>query len=59
MTQCKRNSVMIATVDVGIPPGPALFGPGVDDIEETGDVPVLVTLGDEDVPVCEDGSCAL
>lgn len=28
--------------------------------EETEDVPVtLVTLGDEDVPVCEDGSCAL
>jgi hypothetical protein len=23
------------------------------------DVPVLVSLGDEDVPVCEDGSCAL
>jgi hypothetical protein len=23
------------------------------------DVPVLVTLGDENVPVCEDGSCAL
>jgi hypothetical protein len=23
------------------------------------EVPVLVTLGDEDVPVCEDGSCAL
>jgi hypothetical protein len=22
-------------------------------------VPVLVPLGDEDVPVCEDGSCAL
>ncbi len=27
--------------------------------EATEDVPVLVTLGDEDVPVCEDGSCAL
>jgi hypothetical protein len=23
------------------------------------DVPVLVSLGDDDVPVCEDGSCAL
>jgi hypothetical protein len=23
------------------------------------DVPVLVSLGDADVPVCEDGSCAL
>lgn len=23
------------------------------------EVPVLVTLGDADVPVCEDGSCAL
>jgi hypothetical protein len=23
------------------------------------EVPVLVSLGDEDVPVCEDGSCAL
>jgi hypothetical protein len=27
--------------------------------EESQDVPVLVSLGDEDVPVCEDGSCAL
>jgi len=27
--------------------------------EEQQDVPVLVTLGDENVPVCEDGSCAL
>jgi hypothetical protein len=27
--------------------------------EELQDVPVLVSLGDEDVPVCEDGSCAL
>jgi len=23
------------------------------------EVPVLVSLGDEDVPVCEDGSCSL
>jgi hypothetical protein len=23
------------------------------------EVPVLVSLGDEDVPVCEDGSCQL
>jgi hypothetical protein len=23
------------------------------------EAPVLVLLGDEDVPVCEDGSCAL
>jgi len=23
------------------------------------DVPVLVSLGDEDAPVCEDGSCEL
>ncbi len=23
------------------------------------DVPVLVSLGDADVPLCEDGSCAL
>jgi len=23
------------------------------------EVPVLVSLGDADVPVCEDGSCAL
>jgi hypothetical protein len=27
--------------------------------DESQDVPVLVVLGDEDVPVCEDGSCAL
>jgi hypothetical protein len=27
--------------------------------DESGNVPVLVTLGDENVPVCEDGSCAL
>jgi len=27
--------------------------------EEPRDVPVLVTLGNADVPVCEDGSCAL
>jgi hypothetical protein len=31
----------------------------MDDVDEVEDVPVLVTLGDEDVPVCEDGSCAL
>jgi hypothetical protein len=35
----------------------------MDEVDETRDeardVPVLVTLGDEDVPVCEDGSCAL
>jgi hypothetical protein len=27
--------------------------------EEPQDVPVLVSLGAEDVPVCEDGSCSL
>jgi hypothetical protein len=27
--------------------------------EESQEVPVLVSLGDEDVPVCEDGSCQL
>jgi hypothetical protein len=27
--------------------------------EEPQETPVLVILGDEDVPVCEDGSCAL
>jgi hypothetical protein len=32
----------------------------MDEVDEVEDVPVtLVTLGDEDVPVCEDGSCAL
>jgi hypothetical protein len=37
----------------------------MDDVVEVEDVPVpvapvtLVTLGNEDVPVCEDGSCAL
>jgi hypothetical protein len=40
-----------------------LFGfvHGMDEttVEEPQDVPVLVALGDEDVPVCEDGSCAL
>jgi hypothetical protein len=29
------------------------------DQPEQQDVPVLVSLGDADVPVCEDGSCAL
>jgi hypothetical protein len=29
------------------------------DEAETETVPVLVSLGDENVPVCEDGSCAL
>jgi hypothetical protein len=28
-------------------------------LHEQQEVPVLVWLGDEDVPVCEDGSCAL
>jgi hypothetical protein len=28
-------------------------------VAEQQDVPVLVSLGDADVPVCEDGSCAL
>lgn len=28
-------------------------------VEETGETPVLVSLGDPNVPVCEDGSCAL
>lgn len=27
--------------------------------EETPEVPVLVALGDDDVPVCADGSCSL
>ena len=27
--------------------------------DEPQDVPVLVVLGDEDAPGCEDGSCAL
>jgi hypothetical protein len=27
--------------------------------EEPQEVPVLVSLGDKDVPVCEDGSCSL
>jgi len=31
----------------------------MDEVDETEDVPVLVTLGDKNVPVCEDGSCAL
>jgi hypothetical protein len=31
----------------------------LDGMDEEQDVPVLVTLGDEDVPVCEDGSCSL
>jgi hypothetical protein len=32
----------------------------VDGVEtEAVAVPVLVSLGDENVPVCEDGSCAL
>jgi hypothetical protein len=32
----------------------------VDGVETVaGAVPVLVSLGDENVPVCEDGSCAL
>ncbi|MBB4908313.1 hypothetical protein H4W32_008385 [Actinophytocola algeriensis] len=34
----------------------------MDEVDEVEDVPVpvtLVTLGDSDVPVCEDGSCAL
>jgi hypothetical protein len=35
----------------------------MDEVDEVEDVPVtpvaLVTLGNEDVPVCEDGSCAL
>jgi hypothetical protein len=30
-----------------------------DDMDEDQEVPVLVSLGDEDVPVCEDGSCSL
>jgi hypothetical protein len=29
------------------------------DMDEEQDVPVLVSLGDDDVPVCEDGSCSL
>jgi hypothetical protein len=28
-------------------------------LREPRDVPVLVSLGDENVPVCEDGSCSL
>jgi hypothetical protein len=28
-------------------------------MDEEQEVPVLVSLGDEDVPVCEDGSCQL
>jgi hypothetical protein len=28
-------------------------------VEDQQVVPALVTLGDENVPVCEDGSCAL
>jgi len=28
-------------------------------MDEEQEVPVLVSLGDEDVPVCEDGSCTL
>lgn len=30
-----------------------------EDVPSEGDAPVLVILGDSDVPVCEDGSCAL
>ena len=41
-----------------MPGGPAALLVGMSE-EESQDVPVLVLLGDEDVPVCEDGSCAL
>jgi hypothetical protein len=50
---------MIAMTAAGIPVGPTLFVCCMDEVEETGDVPVLVSLGDENAPVCEDGSCAL
>lgn len=46
-------------IGCGIPANVPLFVVDMDEVEETGDVPVLVTLGDENVPVCEDGSCAL
>lgn len=39
--------------------GRAVFGCCMDEVDEVEEVPVLVTLGDENVPVCEDGSCAL
>jgi hypothetical protein len=41
-----------------MPAGTAALRTGVED-DEPQDVPVLVTLGSDDVPVCEDGSCAL
>jgi hypothetical protein len=43
----------------------SLLAPGMDEenaattVEDPPDTPVLVTLGNADVPVCEDGSCAL
>lgn len=43
----------------GMPAAPALLVWCMDEVDETETVPVLVSLGDENVPVCEDGSCAL
>jgi hypothetical protein len=49
----------------GITAGPALLVSCMDEVDRDVDgvgteaVPVLVSLGDENVPVCEDGSCAL
>ena len=42
-----------------MPAAPPLLVSFMDEVDETEVVPVLVSLGDEDVPVCEDGSCAL
>lgn len=50
---------MIAITEPGIPTSRALFMCCMDEVDEVEEVPVLVTLGDENVPVCEDGSCAL
>jgi hypothetical protein len=30
-----------------------------EDVAVEPEVPVLISLGDDDVPVCEDGSCSL